>query len=176
MLGALRSFFAAEGYLEVETPALIPFPGMEPHIEPFEVPFVPQTDVGERRDLYLHTSPEYAMKRLLADGCGPLFQISKVFRNGEISATHNPEFSLLEFYRPNADYRAIMGDLERALAAAENALLKGSDRAFFSKLPYQRLTVRDAVLRHAGVDLNACADARALRAAAGRAGVRVQGE
>jgi lysyl-tRNA synthetase class 2 len=150
---------------------------MEPHIEPFEVPYVPETDIGKPRSFFLHTSPEYAMKRLLADGSGPLFQLCKVFRNGEISASHNPEFTLLEFYRPHADYRAIMDDLERCLAAVEAAVLgAGSPRAFFSKTPYERLTVREAMLRHAGVDIETCADVDSLRAAAEMVGVRVQGE
>src|SRR5687768_5948814 len=86
LYGSLRMSFGALGYLEVETPCLVPAPGMEPHITAFEVPFLPETDQGRARTLYLHTSPEYAMKRLLADGCGPIFQICKVFRNGEISA------------------------------------------------------------------------------------------
>src|SRR4051812_23822132 len=85
MYAALRRFFTTHGYLEVETPLLVPAPGMEPHITAFEAPFLPETEVGERRPLYLHSSPEYAMKRLLADGAGPCFQLCKVFRNGEIS-------------------------------------------------------------------------------------------
>ena len=152
MYAALRTFFSARGYLEVETPTLVPTPGQEPHLEPFEAPFVPQTDVGARRSLWLHTSPEYAMKRLLADpGCPPLFQICKTYRNGEISGTHNPEFTMLEFYRPNADYRAIMDDLEGALAAVEQAV--APTRGLFTKTPFERLTVADAVKRHTGVDL-----------------------
>ena len=116
MYGALRAWFGKAGYLEVETPTLVPTPGLEPHIDPFEAPFIPQTGVGTRRSLWLHTSPEYAMKRLLADGSPPLFQLCKTYRNGEISGTHNPEFTMLEFYRPHADYHAIMDDLESALA------------------------------------------------------------
>ena len=99
----IRTRLEALGYQEVETPLLVPAPGMEPHIRAFEVPFVPETDLGRPRTLYLHTSPEYAMKRLLADGSGPIFQICKVFRNGEVSPTHNPEFTMLELYRPQAD-------------------------------------------------------------------------
>lgn len=170
LYAALRAFFSAQGYEEVETPLLVPAPGMEPHITAFEVPFVPETDVGERRTLYLHTSPEYAMKRLLADGAGPIFQICKVFRNGEISGHHNPEFTLLEFYRPNADYHRIMEELEGALAAAD-AAVKGD--GFFARRPYERLTVRDAVLRETGIDLRRHADGASLRAAAIAAGVHV---
>ena len=169
LYGALRRFFTQLGYLEVDTPLLVPTPGMEPHITAFEAPFVPETDVGQRRTLYLHTSPEYAMKRLLADGAGPLFQICKVFRNGEVSRTHNPEFTMLEFYRPRADYHAIMADLEGALAEADRAV--GGD-GFFSRTPYERLSVRDAVLRETGVDLRVCSDGPSLKRAAEAAGVR----
>ncbi len=170
LYGALRRFLAQLGYLEVETPLLVPTPGMEPHITACEVPFVPETDVGQRRTLYLHTSPEYAMKRLLADGAGPLFQICKVFRNGEVSKTHNPEFTLLEFYRPHADYHAIMADLEGALAEADRAVTGGE--GFFTRTPYERLSVRDAVLRATGVDLRDCPDGPSLKRAAEAAGVR----
>jgi elongation factor P--(R)-beta-lysine ligase len=170
LYASLRRFLGERGYEEVETPALIPTPGMEPHITAFEVPFVPETGVGRPVTWYLHTSPEYAMKRLLAAGAGPIFQICKVFRNGEVSPTHNPEFTMLEMYRPNADYVAIMEDLERALAAAEDGVVGAG---FFSRLPYERLSVRDALLRHAGVDLRACPDGPSLRRAAEAHGVRV---
>jgi elongation factor P--(R)-beta-lysine ligase len=175
---ALRRFFEGLGYLEVETPLLVPTPGMEPHITAFEAPFVPETDVGSARPLYLHTSPEYAMKRLLADGSGPLFQICRVFRNGEVSRTHNPEFTMLEFYRPHADYHAIMADLEGALAAAGRAqaaapqhALPGADPLFFTRTPYERVSVRDAVLRATGIDLRAHPDGASLKRACDAAGV-----
>jgi len=172
MYGALRQWFGAAGYLEVETPTLVPTPGLEPHIDPFETTYVPQTGVGTKRPLWLHTSPEYAMKRLLADpGCPPLFQICKTYRNGEISGTHNPEFTMLEFYRPNADYSAIMSDLEQALAAVEQAV--APKRGLFSQLPFERLTVADAVKRHTGVELYAHPDAAAFRRAVEATGVVV---
>jgi elongation factor P--(R)-beta-lysine ligase len=166
---ALRAHFEAAGFAEVETPLLVPAPGMEPHIQAFEADFVPETERGRARTLYLHTSPEYAMKRLLAAGAGPIFQLCKVFRNGEVSRTHNPEFTLLEFYRPHADYHAIMADLEAALAQAERAT---SQAELFGRVPYERLTVRDAVLRETGVDLRRCLDASALRAELARLGLR----
>ncbi len=166
MNAALRSWFTARGYLEVETPLLVPTPGLEPHIDPFALQFVPQTNVGSRRPLYLHTSPEYAMKRLLADpGCPPLFQLCKVFRNGEVSEHHNPEFTLLEFYRPNADYHAIMDDLEGALGHV----------GFFPGRPWERLTVRDALLRETGIDWRSHPTADGLLQAAEAKGVRVGG-
>ena len=173
MYAALRAFFDSQGYLEIETPQLVPTPGMEVHIDPFETHFLPQTDVGHARSLYLHTSPEYAMKRLLADGSGPLFQIARVFRNGEVSAHHNPEFTLLEFYRPNADYTAIMADLEQALAAVETAV--NPTGRMFSKTPYERLTARDAVLRETGIDIRVHSTFSSLKDAAEKAGIRVGG-
>jgi lysyl-tRNA synthetase class 2 len=111
------------------------------------------------------------MKRLLAAGSGPIFQLCKVFRNGEVSAAHNPEFTLLEFYRPGVDYGAIMADLEQALGHAELAV-RGQGGSF-ATLPYERLTVRAAVLRETGIDLAAHPTAVSLRVAAEKAGVRV---
>lgn len=166
---ALRGFFSRRGFEEVETPCLVPTPGMEPHITAFEVPFVPEMH-GSPRTLYLHTSPEYTMKRLLADGAGPIFQICKAFRNGEVSSQHNPEFSLLEFYRPDADYHAIMSDLEHALAEAEGEFAGSS---FFSQTPYARLSVKEAIKQYAGFDLPPGSDAEELAALAKKAGVRV---
>src|SRR5579863_10704078 len=101
---AVRRYFLEEGFEEVETPCLVPAPGMEPHIQAFEVPFVPEMAAKQRSTLYLHTSPEYAMKRLLAEGFDRIFQIARVFRNGELATQHNPEFTMLEFYRAGADY------------------------------------------------------------------------
>ena len=174
MNAALREFFSGHGYLEVETPALIATPGLEPHIDPFEAQFVPQTGIGVRRPLYLHTSPEYAMKRLLADRKGlPLFQLCKVFRNGEVSGHHNPEFTLLEFYRPNADYAAIMDDLEAALAQVESAVTGAA--GLFGQRPWERVSVRDALLAQTGIDWRAHPKADGLRAAAEKSGVRIGG-
>ena len=174
MNAAVRGFFAREGYLEVEPPALVARPGMELHIDAFEVPFVPQTGVGERRSLYLHTSPEYAMKRLLADGRSePLFFLGKVFRNGEVSEAHNPEFTMLEFYRPFADYRAAMEDLENALAAVEQAV---NPAARIFTAPFERLTVREAMKRYAGIELSEHgSDGASLQRAAEANGIRIGG-
>ena len=171
LYASLRATLSALGYEEVETPALVPRPGMEPHINAFEVHFTPEMDSGPPSTLYLHTSPEYAMKRLLAEGAGAIFQICKVFRNGELSDSHNPEFSMLELYRPGADYHRIMEDLEMLLASAEVAV--NSNRHCFTQVPYQRLSFREAFLSEIGIDLERCTDAGSLREEARRAGVLV---
>jgi len=170
---AIRQQLGSLGYHEVETPLLVPAPGMEPHIRAFEVPFVPETDLGRPGTLYLHTSPEYAMKRLLADGSGPIFQICKVFRNGELSPTHNPEFTMLELYRPHADYRGIMDDLESTLAAAAAVLGRAEP---FGVRPYERVRVREALSRQTGIDLRVASDGPTLAEAARRVGVRTDPE
>jgi lysyl-tRNA synthetase class 2 len=171
MYAALRAFLGSEGYEEVETPALVRAPGMEPHIDAFAVPFAPQMGIGRSGLLYLITSPEYAMKRLLASGSGPIFQICKAFRNGEVSPMHNPEFTLLEMYRPLADYQRIMSDLERALAAVEPRF-PGSE--LFGRIPYERVSIRELFLQHTGIDLRACPDHFSLRLASEHAGFRTR--
>ena len=174
---ALRAHLGAEGFEEVETPCLVPAPGMEPHVRPFETALVPEGG-GPRRALWLHTSPEYAMKRLLAEGFPRIFQLARVFRNGELSATHNPEFTMLEVYRAGADDRGIMADLERAVEAGARALHPaGEARARWRgqeldlAAPFDRLRVADAFAA-AGIDLAACeGDAGRLRAAARARGI-----
>lgn len=173
----VRAFLGGLGYEEVETPCLVPAPGMEPHLSPFETRLVPEGG-GPSRPLWLHTSPEYAMKRLLADGWPRIFQLARVFRNGEISATHNPEFTMLELYRAGTDYRGVMEDVERLVEACARAMSPGAvargrrgGRDLDLAAPFERLTMAEAFRRHAGVDLAAClGDAEALREAARRAG------
>jgi len=165
------------GYQEVETPSLVPAPGMEPHLSPFPTAFVPEGG-GAATPLWLITSPEYAMKRLLAEGFERVFQLSRVYRNGECSVTHNPEFTMLEFYRAGTGYDGIMADLERlvercarAFGAAGEPVTDRGGRRLSLAAPFERLTVQEAFRRHARVDLGACrGDGAALRAAALAAG------
>jgi lysyl-tRNA synthetase class 2 len=172
----VRRFFTSCLYEEVETPCLVPAPGMEPHIAAFRAPFVPERG-GEVRPLWLHTSPEYAMKRLLAEGFERIFQLARVFRNGEVSATHNPEFTMLEFYRTGAAYGDIMEDLERLVQHAAVALRgstavrwRGTDLDLAA--PFPRVTMRDAFRDRAGVDLERCdGDVGRLREEARAAGL-----
>jgi len=159
ILGAVRGFFAGQGFTEVETPALQVSPGLEPHLNAFRTELkAPGQKSG--RDLYLHTSPEFAMKKLLAAGMENIFQFARVFRNGERSATHHPEFTMLEWYRANAGYESLMDDCDRLLAAAA-AAVPAAEFAWSGRrcaaAPAERLSVAAAFQRHAGIDLLATA-------------------
>ncbi|MCL4106131.1 UNVERIFIED_CONTAM: hypothetical protein GTU68_058437, partial [Idotea baltica] len=103
----IRAFFDARGVLEVETPLLCSAGATEPSIDPLIVP----QNAAQNGRRFLQTSPEYAMKRLLAAGSGPIYQITKAFRDGELGPRHNPEFTLLEWYRPDYDHHQLMGEL-----------------------------------------------------------------
>src|SRR5271170_4446419 len=179
ILAAIRRFFAARDFVEVETPALQVSPGLEPHLHALAVTV--RDPAGSRRPRFLHTSPEFAMKKLLTAGEPRIFQLARVFRDAERSATHHPEFTMLEWYRAGADYRALMDDCRDLLIACAAAAgcgalrWRGSDSE--PRRPWQRLTVQDAFARHAGIDLLATAPDPAapsfalLDQAAARAGI-----
>ncbi len=157
---ALRQWFAGQGFIEVETPVLQVSPGLEPHIRPFVTQIEAPFDQGTRR-MYLQSSPEYAMKKLLAAGETKIFQLARVFRNGERGATHEPEFTMLEWYRAGAGWEQLGTDCEgilrAALAAVDPGLSRGSlrwqDRAVDPAAAFERLSVAEAFSRHAGIDL-----------------------
>ncbi len=145
----IREQLGARGYLEVETPCLLPSPGLEPHITAFEASYRPELPGLGPRPVYLQTSPEYAMKRLLAEGFGHVFQICKAFRNGETSAQHNPEFAMLEFYRSPGTVDELLGDLE-GLVRSAGRLLGCAAPGLDLERPFERITVGDAWKRHFG--------------------------
>jgi lysyl-tRNA synthetase class 2 len=149
VVDGIRAFFKEQGFREVETPLLVAHPGMEPHLEVFETRVAPTGARG-----FLTTSPEYAMKKLLAAGLTRIFQVCKAFRNGEeVSSRHNPEFTMLEWYRADADYTAIMADCEGLLRRLAGDSLTYQGETIDLSGPFERLTVRDAFRRHAGVEL-----------------------
>ncbi len=153
LLARTREFFAERGVLEVETPALSCAGVSDPHIESLVT-----RRAGVHRPLYLHTSPEFPMKRLLAAGSGDIYQLCRVFRDGEHGRWHNPEFTLLEWYRVGFDEARLMSEVE-ALAAR---LLAPQHRLG----PAERLTYSEALHRYAGVDAHGATERDLERAAA----------
>lgn len=178
---AFRAWFDAQGFEEVETAALQISPGAEAHLHAFATEAL--TTAGEASALYLHTSPEFACKKLLAAGEEKIFSLSKVWRNRERGPLHHPEFTMLEWYRAHAPYQALMDDCAALLAlAAETAETRRFDFRGVTCDPFaqpERLTVAEAFDRYADVDLLAsvgadgATDRDALVAAARGAGVRV---
>ncbi len=161
---ATRAFFHARNYLEVETPYAVPAPGEEPHLQTFATEL--QTPTGQTRKLWLNTSPEFAMKRLLVAGAGRIFQLARVWRNGEASDTHAPEFTMLEWYNPGASLAELMDETEAYLRAV---LPPRCTRANITVdlANFERLTMAEAFARHANADLlGTLDDAPALAASA----------
>ena len=165
LAAAVRAFFDARGYLEVETPYAVAAPGEEVHLSAFATELV-ATD-GERTPLWLHTSPEFAMKKLLAGGAGRIFQLARVWRNGEGSDLHAAEFTMLEWYRPGATLDELMAETHELLCAVLPPVVECRGVRTDLHSP-ERLTMAEAFARHAGADLLGTAgDAPALAAAAG---------
>lgn len=162
LLAQIRRFFAERGVLEVETPLLASHTVTDPFIEPFAVSgAVLPAAVAPGGKRYLQTSPEYAMKRLLAAGSGPIYQLCKAFRDDECGARHNPEFTLLEWYRPGFDEQALMDEVEALLGACLGRVdsLRLSYAALFEEvlgLDPHRATARELEQRaRAEVDVGA---------------------
>lgn len=161
---AVRAFFAVRGVLEVETPALAAATVTDPHLASLSCRFHGPGAPAGGLELYLQTSPEVHMKRLLAAGSGPIYQLARAFRDGEAGGRHNPEFTLLEWYRPGFDHHALMDEVEALLAAV---LGSGS---VVAGAPAERLTYSELFARHAGVDPHRAAT-EDLEAALDAAGV-----
>ncbi len=120
IIETIRKYFWNEGFIETDTPAMVFSPGMEPHITPIEV-HEQGVDLCSHR-AFLHTSPEFAMKKILAKGFDKIFQICKCYRAEPKSTTHEPEFTMLEWYRANAQYESIMDDCEKLFQSISKAL------------------------------------------------------
>jgi len=165
MIQGIRQYFLREDFVEVETPYLVPSPGMEPHLVALEVNF--QSPDEEKRKIYLHTSPEYCMKKLLGQGWDKVFQICRVFRDEEVSRTHQVEFTMLEWYRAGVDYRKIMEDCEGLLDFLSREILNGSELTYQGKKidltpPAERLSVAAAMQLYGKVDIQKNRDGESL--------------
>jgi lysyl-tRNA synthetase class 2 len=156
LLRRARDYFTATGALEVETPVLVRAAVTDVHLESFEVRRSDGTRAG-----FLHTSPEYAMKRLLCAGAPDLYQIAHVFRDGERGRLHNPEFTIIEWYRLGADHHALMSDVERLVLA----LLAGR----VSPQPSRRVSYAQTFREALGIDPLGCPTAEIAATIAARA-------
>ncbi len=164
----IRDFFSRREFIETRTPALVPCPGMEPHIPPFQVSSWDRRSLSPNRSLFLPTSPEFAMKRLLVGGLERIFQICSAFRDEPHSLTHSPEFTLLEWYRAYEDEESIQSDTESLIATLATTLYGKPIISYQGKEisvapPWPRLKVRDLFRQHVGIDLVECAEAPLFR-------------
>jgi lysyl-tRNA synthetase class 2 len=164
LLGRAREYFATTGTLEVETPVLVRAAVTDVHLESLEVCRSDGTRVG-----FLHTSPEYAMKRLLCAGAPDIYQVAHVFREGERGRRHNPEFTMIEWYRLGMDHFALMGDVEALLRTLLEPLRPVAPtvhvtyaEAFATALGVDPLTAATgdigSAMRNAGLDVPATLD------------------
>jgi elongation factor P--(R)-beta-lysine ligase len=156
---AVRAWFDGQGFLEVETPARVRAPGQEVHLDAIAAP-----DGADGR--FLITSPEYHMKRLAGAGYQHIYQLGRAFRGGERGPHHQPEFTMLEWYRAGGELEAVARDCEELLTVAARAVGREPPA-----LPFQRSTVRALLQRHAGVELRGDETVAELTALAARAGV-----
>jgi lysyl-tRNA synthetase class 2 len=148
LMSGLRRFFMDRGFLEVETPIVCASPGVETHLAAMAVRAC-------NRSMYLTTSPEFHMKRLIAVGFDKVFQVTRAFRDGEAGDRHNPEFTMVEWYRRDADYHSIMDDCEALLSTLATDLngspmapeVPGLRPAIDLAPPYRRLSFRQAFQR-----------------------------
>ncbi|MBQ8570423.1 MAG: EF-P lysine aminoacylase GenX [Kiritimatiellae bacterium] len=143
---AIRNYFDAEGFIEVDTPVRIPAPANEPHIIP-----------PASGDWFLRASPELQLKRLLAMGFTKLYQIGPCFRQGESGDRHSPEFTMLEWYRANATYLDVLDDMRRyvvavAMAVNGSTLVERDGVQLDLALPWEIITVQEAMIKYAGWD------------------------
>ncbi len=151
ILQATRDYFDRAGFVEVETPCMVPSPGLDVHLDAFEVS-------GDKQR-FLSTSPEYQMKRLLASGMERIYQLGHAFRRDEEGQHHQPEFTMLEWYRAHASSEAAMADTEQLVAALATSIhgrpvIARDGREIDLTPPWPRMTVADAFTRHAGVKLD----------------------
>lgn len=184
-MAALRRFFEERGFLEVETPLMVPSPGLELHLDAFVVGDKAAGGGGDADDRwpaqYLITSPEYQLKRLLAGGLERVYSVAKCFRRGEAGPHHNPEFTMVEWYRSPGTWQEIAGDVAELCVAVVEAIagrprLQYQGEVLDLSLPWPSLTVAEAMERYARVRVDGDEPARVLAEKGRRAGHRVPPE
>ena len=178
VMEAIRDFFTLEEFTEIETPIMVAAPGMEPNLSPFKTTLHDEKE--KKADAYLVTSPEYPCKKMLAAGMEKIFSLGKVFRNKEPYSTdagetalHNPEFTMLEWYRAGEDYRTIMDDVERLVRFCNDAISGSSPMARGLSLnDWERVSVKEAFAR-IGLDLDSLLNRGSMAVAATEKGYKI---
>lgn len=155
---AIRNFFLQQNFLETKTPLFVKSPGMEPHIHPFQVIRWGEDSKNVKQPVFLPTSPEFAMKKLLVAGLKDIFQICPAFRSEPDSPAHRPEFTMLEWYRADVGYEKIMDDVEQLFSflAAEllgKQVVTYDNRCISLERPWPRFQVNELFKKYAHVDL-----------------------
>lgn len=155
---AFRDFFHSQNFLEISTPLLVECPGMEPNLTGFQTEWRGPENIW-RKKYFLPTSPEFQLKKMLVLGYERIFEFSRCFRNCEISSLHQPEFTMLEWYRAYKDYDVIMEDVEAAVYFAVNSVLGKDFLPFQGKMiavkpPWKRVSIRELFVSAFGVDLD----------------------
>lgn len=169
LYGNIRNYFTQKGYLEVETPTLSPDLIPEPTIDNFGTTFINEFEGS--RELYMIPSPEVFMKKLIANGSGSIFEISKCFRNCEqLGEIHNPEFTMLEYYTVDADE---VDSIELTKDFLKKTAVRNAENVISA--PWIEMTVREAVLKYTGLDLEELQNPSDLRNAADKLGLLIPG-
>lgn len=147
IIKGIREFFWSKDFLEVETPLILALPGQEPYLSPMKVEVMDERE--KKYQGYLHTSPEYTMKKMLAAGFKDIFSICKCFRNNEsFGGTHNPEFTMIEWYRAEADFYKIMDDVEDLFTVLGRNFGKNKE------IKFTRIHMRDLWKKYTEADLD----------------------
>ncbi len=171
-MGRIRNFFDAQDFLEVETPALQICPVMDAHIHAFKTDLL-GIDRSVEQTMYLHTSPEFDMKKLLSAGMERIYQICHVYRNAEGSALHSPEFTLLEWYRVGANYRDLMDDCIELCRSLGVETFKYKNHECNPFKEWERISVYEAFENYTEIELQNYLDDKELFAlAANNIGIR----
>ncbi len=177
IIQSIRLFFKSEDFLEVEPPLLTPYPTLDNHIHPMKTCF--HEDQENAHPLFLHTSPEHAMKKLLAGGAERIFYLGKVFRDRELTPFHNPEFTLLEWYRTDATYEKIIEDTENLICRVIRDCFSTEELIYQNQkidltLPWERRTIQELFQQETGIDLKESTSIEGMRKSAANCGIHIQ--
>jgi len=175
IIRGIREYFWERGFIEVETPLLLPTVSTEPNLEVFATELLNAHGVREKR--FLPSSPEYAMKRWLSSGSGSIFQLTRSFRNGEgESWYHSPEFTILEWYEVGGDYQSVVAEMERLFWRLNGGRwLAYQGRRYDLTAPWEKITVKDAFAQ-VGVSEDELLDLAKLKRCAKKKGYQVERE